>query len=91
MAQPGCWVFCADVSLFFLLYQRMGVTSVFNVAGVDTKRFLQYTQENPATYRDWSRVWDQQTTGKEDDLKTPYLDTQFVDAEAQGVIPKVGI
>ena len=24
--------------------------------------------------QDWSRTWDQETTGKEDDLKSPYLD-----------------
>jgi hypothetical protein len=33
--------------------KRLGVTSVFNVAGVKTEEFLEYTRTNPATYRDW--------------------------------------
>jgi len=69
--------------------KRMGVTSVFNVAGVDTKRFLEYTEANPATYKDWSRVWKQETSGKEDHLRTPYLDTEFLEAEKAGALPKV--
>ena len=27
--------------------------------------------------QDWSRTWDQETTGKEDSLRSPYLDTEF--------------
>jgi hypothetical protein len=30
--------------------------------------------------RDWSRTWEQETTGKEDDLRSPYLDLEFEEA-----------
>lgn len=68
--------------------QRMGVTWVFNAAGVDRERFLRYAEETRATYRDWSRVWKQETTERENELRTPYLDREFERAEEAGVIPK---
>ena len=40
------------------------MTTVFNCAGVDKKEFEKYTESNPATYDDWSRTWQQETTGK---------------------------
>ena len=68
--------------------ERQNVTTVFNCSGVDKEKFLKYTEENPATYADWSRVWNQETTGKEDSLRSPYLDTEFVKAKELGVIPQ---
>jgi ribulose 1,5-bisphosphate synthetase/thiazole synthase len=68
--------------------KMLGVTTVFNASGVDKKRFLQYTEEQPATYADWSRTWDQETTGKEDVLRSPYLDKEFDEARRLGVIPQ---
>ena len=68
--------------------QMMGVTTVFSCAGVNKERFLQYTEAQPATYADWSRVWDQETTGKEDGLRSPYLDKEFEKAREMGVIPQ---
>merc|ERR1719186_40470 len=68
--------------------EMMGVTTVLNCSGVDKKKFTQYTEDNPATYRDWSRTWDQETTGKEDDLRSPYLDLEFEKARQEGVIPQ---
>ena len=68
--------------------ERMSVTTVFNCSGVDKEKFLKYTEENPATYADWSRVWNQETTGKEDNLLSPYLDTEFVKAKELGMIPE---
>jgi len=66
----------------------MGVTTVFNASGVDKQKFVKYTEENPATYEDWSRTWDQETTGKEDSLRSPYLDREFEIARQKGVIPE---
>ncbi len=60
--------------------EMMGVTTVLNCAGVERNRFLEYTERNPATYRDWSRTWEQETTGKEDHLRSPYLDREFEEA-----------
>merc|ERR1712196_724797 len=54
--------------------EALGATSVFNCAGVDKQRFLEYTENNPRTYRDWSRSWQQEGdgSGKEDDLRSPF-------------------
>lgn len=68
--------------------QAMGVTTVFNAAGVRKDEFLEYTEKRPATYLDWSRTWEQETDGKENHLRSPYLDDQFEQAVADGVIPK---
>ena len=68
--------------------EMMGVTTVFNCAGVDKEKFLQYTRENLATYADWGRTWDQKTTGKEDDLPSPYLEKEFIKASEMGILPK---
>ena len=68
--------------------EMMGVTTIFNCAGVDKDRFLQYIRENTATYADWGLTWDQETTGKEDNLPSPYLEAEFTRAREMGIIPK---
>lgn len=68
--------------------EMMPVTTVFSCAGVDKERFLQYIRENPATYADWGSTWDQETTGKEDSLPSPYLEKEFVRAREMGLIPR---
>jgi len=72
----------------FARENMMGVTTVFNVAGVDKARFLEYTERNPATYKNWSRgEWKQFTAGKEEALRSPYLDLEFEKAVESKVIP----
>lgn len=68
--------------------QRMGVTQVFSVKNVNNEKFLKYTEEKRATYQDWSTSWKQETSGKEDSLRTPYLDEEFKKAEKDGIIAK---
>ena len=68
--------------------KMLGMTTVFNASGVDKQRFLQYTEAQPATYADWSRTWQQETTGKENALRSPYLDKEFDQARERGVIPQ---
>ena len=68
--------------------EMMGVTTVFSCAGVSKEKFLQYTRENTATYADWGQTWEQESTGKEDDLPSPYLGKEFVKAKEMGIIPK---
>jgi ribulose 1,5-bisphosphate synthetase/thiazole synthase len=68
--------------------EMMGVTTVFSCSGVDKQKFVDYTEKNPATYQDWSRTWQQETTGKEDHLRSPYLDQEFERARELGVIPQ---
>ena len=67
--------------------ERMGVTVLFSVAGVDRARFLEYVRQNPATYRDWSQGWQIETAGKEDDLLSTYLEEPFATARREGLIP----
>lgn len=66
----------------------LGVTTVFNCVGVDKERFLKYADDQKRTYRDWGKTWNQETTGKEDDLKSPYLEEEFAKARAAGIIPE---
>jgi len=70
--------------------ESLGTTAVFNCAGVDKQRFLQYTENNPRTYKDWSRTWEQEGdgTGKEDNLRSPYLSEEFEEAIKRKVIPE---
>lgn len=68
--------------------QMMGVSTVFSVVGIDKERFLAYTRENPRTYSEWDSKWLPGTTGKEDDLKTPYLAKEFDEAKERGIIPR---
>merc|ERR1711997_1266443 len=68
--------------------EALGMTTVLNTAGVDKKQFLEYVAKKPATYADWSRVWCQETSGKEDHLMSPYLDEEFEKAKEMGVIPE---
>jgi hypothetical protein len=70
--------------------EALGATAVFNCAGVDKKRFLEYTDQNPKTYKDWSRTWAQEGdgSGKEDNLRSPYLDIEFEQAIKDGHIPE---
>lgn len=68
--------------------ERMGVTVMFSCAGVDRERFLEYVKEHPATYRDWGQNWGIETSGKEDDLLTPYLEAPFARARQEGLIPE---
>jgi len=68
--------------------EMMGVTTVFSCAGIDKENFLQYTRKYTATYADWGRTWDKVTTGKEDQLPSPYLGKEFEKAKELGLMPK---
>jgi hypothetical protein len=61
----------------------MGLTTVFNMLGVDKEKFLGHIDKNPATYKDWSKTWQQDTTGKEDSLKSPYMQDEFADVNKE--------
>ena len=69
-------------------HQMMGVTVMFSCVGVDRERFLEYVREHPSTYRNWSQDWKIETSGKEDDLFTPYLEEPFAQARKDGLIPE---
>jgi ribulose 1,5-bisphosphate synthetase/thiazole synthase len=66
----------------------MGMTPVFNTSGVNSIKFKKHIQKFPATYADWSDgEWKQETTGKENGLKSPYLSKEFKKAQIDGVSP----
>eukprot|EP00164_Ancoracysta_twista_P007553 GFYU01010747.1.p1 GENE.GFYU01010747.1~~GFYU01010747.1.p1 ORF type:complete len:509 (-),score=184.09 GFYU01010747.1:65-1591(-) len=66
------------------LDQRMGITQVFNVKGLNKEKFQSHLSKNMATYKDWGHSdgeFEQDTEGKEDHLASPYFkELQGVDA-----------
>lgn len=68
--------------------ERLGVTVMFSCAGVDREQFLEYVREHPSTFGDWGQNWGIETSGKEDDLLTPYLEEPFAQARKDGLIPE---
>jgi hypothetical protein len=68
--------------------EMMGVTVMFSCAGVDRDRFLQYVKENSSTFGDWGKNWKIETTGKENQLLSAYLEEPFNRAREDGVIPR---
>jgi hypothetical protein len=67
--------------------EMIPVTVMFSCSGVNKKRFLEYVKGNPSTYKDWGKSWNIQTSGKEDDMFSPYLEEPFDQAREEGVIP----
>ena len=62
---------------------------MFSMTGVNKRKFIDQVKADPQTYRDWAGngEWDIETTGKEDDLFSPFLRKPFKQAVAAGVIP----
>jgi ribulose 1,5-bisphosphate synthetase/thiazole synthase len=66
----------------------MGVTVMFSCAGINRERFLEYVAANLATFGDWGKNWEIETSGKEDDLPCAYLEEPFNRARKEGLIPE---
>lgn len=66
----------------------MQVTPVFNCRGVDTKRFKKYIYEElKPTYKDWSGdCWNQITSGKEENMFSPFVEKPFIEAVKEGLV-----
>jgi ribulose 1,5-bisphosphate synthetase/thiazole synthase len=69
--------------------QMMGVSVMFHLAGVDKRRFLEGIAADPQTYKDWAGngEWDIETSGKEDEMFSPFLHKPFRKAIEDGLIP----
>jgi ribulose 1,5-bisphosphate synthetase/thiazole synthase len=69
--------------------EMMAASVMFSMTGVNKQRFLEQVKADPQTYRDWqgNGEWNITTTGKEDDLFSPFLRKPFKQAVAAGVIP----
>lgn len=66
--------------------ELLGVTVTFGCSGVDVERFLESVKQSPSRIGDWDEV--QETTGKENDLFSPYVEEPFNKAKAAGEIPE---
>ena len=68
----------------------LAASVMFSMTGVNKRRFLDAVKADPQTYRDWAgnAEWNIETTGKEDELFSPFLRRPFQQAVAAGLIPK---
>jgi len=67
----------------------LAASVMFSMTGVNKGRFLEAVKADPQTYRDWAgnAEWDIETTGKEDELFSPFLRKPFKKAVEAGLIP----
>ena len=69
--------------------KMMAVSVMFSMNGVDKTRFIEDVKSDPHTYSDWfGPGWGMKTSGKEDELFSPYLKKPFEQAIESGLIPK---
>ncbi|MDB6045939.1 MAG: pyridine nucleotide-disulfide oxidoreductase [Gammaproteobacteria bacterium] len=69
--------------------EMMAASVMFSMTGVNKRRFIEQVKADPQTYKDWTGngEWDITTTGKEDDLFSPFIRKPFKQAAAAGLIP----
>lgn len=69
--------------------EMLSASVMFSMSGVNKRRFIEQVKADPQTYRDWAgnSEWDIETTGKEDDLFSPFLRKPFKQAVEAGAIP----
>jgi hypothetical protein len=69
--------------------QMMATSVMFSMSGVNKQRFIDQVKADPQTYKDWTGngEWDIETSGKEDDLFSPFMRKPFKQAVAAGLIP----
>ncbi len=70
-------------------HEEMQAASVmFHLAGVDKKAFMAGVNADPQTYKDWaSGEWKIETSGKEDNMFSPFIRKPFEQAMKDGLIP----
>ena len=69
--------------------KMLAASVMFSMSGVNKQRFIEAVKADPQTYGDWSGngEWDYETTGKEDELFSPFLRKPFQKALEAGLIP----
>jgi ribulose 1,5-bisphosphate synthetase/thiazole synthase len=69
--------------------KMMSASVMFSMSGVNKQGFIDAIKADPQTYGDWSGngEWDYETTGKEDDMFSPFLRKPFKKALEAGIIP----
>lgn len=69
--------------------KMMAASVMFHLTGVDKKKFLDGVAAEAPTYKDWAGgEWTIETTGKEDDMFSPFLRKPFEQAMEAGLIPR---
>jgi hypothetical protein len=69
--------------------EMMSVSVMFSMCGVNKSRFIDAVKADPQTYGDWAQggEWEVHTSGKEDDMFSPFLRKPFQKALEAGLIP----
>jgi len=68
--------------------KMMAASVMFSMTGVDKSKFIEHIKSDPQTYKDWeSGDWTIETSGKEDDMFSPFLRKPFEQARKSGLIP----
>lgn len=69
--------------------ELMAASVMFSMNGVDKKRFIEDIKANPQSYADWAGgEWTIETSGKEDQMFSPFLRKPFSRAIEEGLIPE---
>ena len=67
----------------------MAASVMCSMTGVDKKKFIEHIKSDPQTYKDWEGgEWTIETTGKEDEMFSPFLRKPFNKAREAGLIPE---
>ena len=67
----------------------MGASVMFSMSGVNKKAFIEHVKADPQTYADWAGgEWTIETSGKEDEMFSPFLRKPFQKAIEKGLIPE---
>jgi ribulose 1,5-bisphosphate synthetase/thiazole synthase len=69
--------------------EMMSVSVMFSMCGVNKARFIDAVKADPQTYGDWAMggEWEVKTSGKEDEMFSPFLRKPFEKALEAGLIP----
>ena len=69
--------------------EMMSVSVMFSMCGVNKARFIDAVKADPQTYGDWAvgGEWEIITSGKEDEMFSPFLRKPFQKALEAGLIP----
>ncbi len=69
--------------------EMMSVSVMFSMCGVNKTRFIDAVKADPQTYSDWAvgGEWEVKTSGKEDEMFSPFLRKPFQKALEAGLIP----
>jgi len=69
--------------------ELMAASVMFHLAGVDREKFKAGIRKDPQTYKDWGGggEWQIETSGKEDEMFSPFIKKPFAQAIEDGLIP----